>query len=39
MIFVTLGSQMFPFNRLINEINQIIKLGTNDEFYVQYGHT
>ena len=34
MIFVTVGSEKFPFNRLIKEIN---KLKINEEIFMQIG--
>lgn len=38
MIFVTLGSQMFQFNRLLNKIDKMIENGViKEEVYAQIG--
>lgn len=40
MIFVTLGSQKFQFNRLLKEIDKIIEDGTiNEEVFAQTGYS
>lgn len=41
MIFVTLGSQKFPFNRLLEEIDHLVhkKFLKSDEIYAQIGYS
>lgn len=40
MIFVTVGSQKFPFNRLLIEIERLKKAGIiEDELFAQIGHS
>lgn len=40
MIFVTLGSQKFQFNRLLKEIDNLIKQGIiNDKVFAQIGYS
>ncbi len=39
MIFVTVGSQKFPFDRLIRQLDELVADGSipEDEIYAQYG--
>ena len=38
MIFVTVGSQKFPFNRLIKKVDQMVQEGTiTEEVLIQTG--
>jgi UDP-N-acetylglucosamine transferase subunit ALG13 len=40
MVFVTLGTQRLPFDRLLREVENLIKtLDIKDEFIVQAGYT
>lgn len=40
MIFVTLGSQKFQFNRILKEIDNLIELGIiNDSVFAQIGYS
>ena len=40
MIFVTLGSQKFQFNRLLREVDDLIEQGTiKEEVYAQIGYS
>lgn len=40
MIFVTLGSQKFQFNRLLKEIDKLVKDGTiKEEVFAQIGYS
>lgn len=40
MIFVTLGSQKFQFNRLLKAIDELVKNGTiNDKVFAQTGYS
>ena len=38
MIFITLGSQKFQFNRLLKKVDELIENGTiNEEVFAQIG--
>jgi len=40
MIFVTLGSQKFPLNRLLKKVDEIIEQGAiKEEVFVQTGYS
>ncbi|MGM0216066.1 PssE/Cps14G family polysaccharide biosynthesis glycosyltransferase [Enterococcus sp. AZ109] len=40
MIFVTVGSQKFPFDRLLKEVDQLIESGViKEEVFAQTGHS
>ena len=40
MIFITLGSQKFQFNRLLKEIDRLIETGViKDEVFAQIGYS
>ena len=40
MIFITLGSQKFQFNRLLKAIDQLVELGTiTEEVFAQIGYS
>lgn len=40
MIFITLGSQKFQFNRILMEIDRLLELGKiNDEVFAQIGYS
>ena len=40
MIFVTLGSQKFQFNRLLKELDELVKEGkVEDEIFAQIGYS
>lgn len=40
MIFITLGSQKFQFNRLLRAVDELVKAGTiRDEVFAQIGYS
>lgn len=39
MVFITLGSQKFQFNRLLKAVDQLIAEGLNEEVFAQIGYS
>ena len=39
MIFVTLGSQKFQFNRLLKKLDELVENGLKDEIFAQIGYS
>lgn len=39
MIFITLGSQKFQFNRLLKSVDELIEGGLDEEVFAQIGYS
>lgn len=39
MIFITLGSQKFQFNRLLKAVDELVACGLNEEVFAQIGYS